>query len=148
MLSVIAAVTVAAAVAAAGVTLTVMMVVVVALHVGIVEEIALDQCLHRRIGIAADTAKEADACRCKRHLCAAADTAADQNVGAQALEDGGESAVSLSVGINDRGGDDRAVCYVVDLELLRVTEVLENLSVFVCYCNFHFESPFCRVFIG
>ena len=157
----IAAVAAAAAVIAAGVVLAVMVVVVIAAHIGIVQQLALDQCLHGCVGLAAAAAEEADAGLCQRHLCAAADTAADQHIGMDSLQHAGQRAVAAAHGVHHFGvGDDTGFVDVVDLELCRVAEMLEDLSVFVGYCNFNdknppwemmicpYDTPFCRPLQG
>ena len=57
--------------------------------------------VHRRVRISAYAAVKADAGLLKRHLRAAADTAADERVNAFAQEEAGQRAVAVSVGIND-----------------------------------------------
>ena len=59
---------------------TVRMIVVVAVYIGVIAQIASQQRGDRRVGIAADTAVELDAGLRQRHLCAAADAAADQRI--------------------------------------------------------------------
>ena len=106
----------AAAVVTAGVTsLAVLMVMVVTVNVGIVAQTSVEQCAHRRVSVPADTAVELDArigecCQC---------------------------AVTTAVGVNDFRMSDFAVHSFIKLELLGVTEVLKDLTVFIGNCNFH-----------
>ena len=67
----------AAAVASAGVIAVVMVAVVAALNVGVEQQLSCEIGFYRRVGFAAYAAEEADASHGKRHLCAAADAAAD-----------------------------------------------------------------------
>ncbi len=70
-----------AAVVAAGVTaLAVLVVVVVAANVGIIRQNAADECVYRRVSLAAYAAVELDTCLGKCLLSAAADAAADECV--------------------------------------------------------------------
>ena len=122
-----------AAVVAAGVAFTVM----VAADVGIVIQVACQECLHSIVSIAGNAAVELDACLSQSHLSAAADAAADQDVNAAAKEEASQGAVAAAVGVHDLGGDDGAVFHIVDLKLLGVTEVLEDQLVCVSNCNLH-----------
>ena len=45
--------------------------------------------------------------------------------------------MALSIGRNDLAGRKLTVFDVIDLELCRVSEVLEHLTVFVRNCDFH-----------
>ena len=124
--------------AATGVSaLTVLMIVMIAFYVRIISESAGKKCFDRSIARAADTSIQLNTCLGKCHLCATADSAANECVNFQILEDCGKRAVSLTVGISNRAACDLSVFYVVNLKLLGVTEVLKDLSVFISYCNFH-----------
>ena len=69
-----------AAVLTAGVpALAVCVIVVAAPDIGVVAERPRQQCVHRRVRLAADAAVEPDARLCQRRLRATADTAADQD---------------------------------------------------------------------
>ena len=91
----------AAAVTAAGMALTVMVIaVMVALHIGIVQQVACNQCLHSCISTAGNTTEELDAGCCQCHLGTAADTAADQNICLDRRQDTCQSTVAAAVGIH------------------------------------------------
>ena len=96
----------AAVVRAAAVISTIMpafsmlMVVVVALDVRIIAEIVRKIRLDRCIARTADTAVEFDARLRKSHLCATADTSADENVSADDRQKSRKCSVSLTFGIN------------------------------------------------
>ena len=122
-----------AAVVAAGVAFA----VVVAANVGIIVQVASQECFYSIIGIAGNAAVELDASLSQSHLCTAADTAADQNINTAAKEETGQGTVAAAVGIHDLGGNDVAIFDIVNLKLLGVTEMLENQLVCVSYCNFH-----------
>ena len=50
--------------------------------------------------------------------------------------------MAAAVGGNDLLANDPAVLHVVELELLRVSEMLEDLSVFIAYCDSHYIRSF------
>ena len=54
----------------------------------------------------------------------------------------GQRAVTAAVGGHDLLRDDHAVLHVVELELLRVAEMLKDLSVFVRHCDSHIVCSF------
>ena len=83
-------------------TFSMLMVVVVALDAGIIAEIVRKIRLDRCIARTADTAVELDARLRKSHLCATADTSADENVSADDRQKSRKCSVSLTFGINYR----------------------------------------------
>ena len=127
----------AAAVVTAAVTFAVMMVVVIALDIGVEAECACQQVSNSCVCIAAAAAVKSNTCLGQCHLCAAADTAADQHICMQGAQHTCQGAVAAAVGIYHFGCNDRAVFYFVNLELLGVTEMLEDLTVSISYCNSH-----------
>ena len=138
----------AAAVTAAGMTFFMMVLtVMVALNIGIVEQIAGNQCFHSSIGTAGNTAEEPDAGCCQSHLGTAADTAADQNICLESRQNACQSAVAAAVGIHNLGSNDLAVEHIIDLKLLGVAKVLENFTVFISYRDSHIDSSFQRYVI-
>ena len=122
-----------AAVVAAGVAFAVM----VAADIGIVVQIACQECFHSVISVTGNTAVELDAGLSQSHLSAAADTAADQNINTAAKQEACQSTVTAAIGIHNFGGDDGAVFDIVDLKLLGMAEMLENQLICVSNCNFH-----------
>ena len=127
----------ATVVAAAVSTIVVLVIVVVALDIRIIAEIVRKIRLDRCIARTADTAVELDARLRKSHLCATADTSADENVSTDDRQKSRKCSVSLTVGVNNNSVYDFTVLYVIYLELLRMTEVLKDLFVFVSNCYFH-----------
>ena len=81
-------------------TFSMLMVVVVALDVRIIAEIVRKIRLDRCIARTADTAVELDTRLRKSHLCATADTSADENVSADDRQKSRKCSVSLTFGIN------------------------------------------------
>lgn len=131
--SVVAATMTATAVSA----LAVFVIVVVTVHVRVIAESACDECIDCCICIPADSTKKTDADLSECHLCTTADAAADQCIDTELHEETGERAVTTAVRIHDLCTNDFAVRYIVDLKLCGMSEVLENLSVFIGYCNSH-----------
>ena len=127
----------ATVVAAVVSTIVVLVIVVVALDVRIIAEIVCKIRLDRCIARTADTAVELDARICKSHLCAATDPAADQGMYVLLCKKSCQRTVTAAVRIHDLGSNDLTLLYRVDLELLGVSEMLKDLSVFVSNCNFH-----------
>ena len=115
----------------------VVMAVVIAFSIGIILQCTLCQSLSGRIGRTGDTAVELDARLGQRSLRAHANAAADQRVHLCGFQKSGQCTVAAAVGGYDLLRDDFPVLHVIELELLRVAEMLEDLSVFVSYCNSH-----------
>ena len=124
------------------VPLTVVMAVVVAFGIGIILQRTLCQSLCGRIGRTGNPAVELDPRLSQRILCPHADAAADQCVRLRCFQEAGQCAVPAAVGWHDLLRDNYTVLHIVELELLRVTEMLEDLSVFVSYCDSHCISSF------
>ena len=70
-------------------------------------------------------------------LCAAADSAADQDIDSLAGQKPGQRPVTAPVGADHLGRDHTAVLDLIYLEFFRVSEMLENVTVVICYCNSH-----------
>ena len=121
----------AAAVFAASMALAVRVLMMVAMHGRVEIQRAVHQGFRRSIRIPADAAEQADARIGQGDLCAAADAAADQRIHAALHQEARQRAVPAAVGIHDFGTDDLPVLYIVELELRRAPEVLENLPVFI-----------------
>ena len=136
MTTVAAVVVAAAAMVTAGVAFTVV-VVVIALHIGVEAEGACQQVCNRCIGITAAATVQSNACLSQGHLCTTANTAADQHICFEIIQQTCQCAVAAAIGIHYLRGDDRAVFHFIDFELLGVTEVLEDLTVSVSNCDFH-----------
>ena len=135
----------ATAMAAAGMTLAMIVMtaagmtfaMMIAADIGVECQRSADQSIDSIIGIARYTAEEADTSLCKSHLCTAANTAADECIYTAFSQKTGQSTVTTAVGIDDLSSENFTVLDLIDLELLRMTKMLENLSVCVGNCNFH-----------
>ena len=133
----------AAAVVSAFVALAVVVLVVMAaLHVRVKLQLAGNERLSSCIGRAGDASEKLYAGLREGDAGSHADTAADEHIGAEVVEDTGERAMAAAVGIDHLRGDDMAVLRLINLELRGTAKVLENLSVVVSDCNLHHYSPF------
>ena len=128
----------AAAVFAAGmIAVAVCMVMMVAVHVGIKGKRSCQQGCYGFVCRPLHAAVQGDAGLSQSHLRAAADAAADQRIDALSLQKSGQRAVATAHRVDDFCTDDCTVFYFVNLKLFRVAEMLENLALFICNCNFH-----------
>ena len=128
----------AAAVVTAGVTsFAVLMVMVDTVNIGIVAQISAEQCAYCCVSVPTDTAVELDARFGQSCLGTAADAPANQSVHAVLHQEACQCAVTAAVGVNDFRMSDFAVHSFIKLELLGVTEMLKDLTVFIGNCNFH-----------
>lgn len=128
----------AAAVFAAGmIAVAVGMVMMVAVHVGIKGESPRQQGRYGFVCRTLHAAVQSDAGLGQSHLRTAADAAADQRIDALSLQKSSQRAVAAAHRIDDFRIDDCTVFYFVNLKLFRVAEMLENLALFICNCNFH-----------
>ena len=109
--------------------------------VGVVAELARQQVRDRAVGLAGHAAVKANSGLGQRLLRPAADAAADQRVRAQLPQQRRQRAVAAAGRIDRARGDDLAVRDLIEPELLRVSEMLEHLSVFISYRNGHGCTP-------
>ena len=107
------------------------------LYIGIISQVSFCQCLGSFISTAGHAAIELDSCRCQRHLCAAANSAADQCIHIQRSEHASQSTVTAAVGIYNFRRDNLSILNIIDLKLSSVAKMLENFSVFIGNCNSH-----------
>ena len=117
--------------------IAVLVVVVVALDVRVIAEIVRKIRLDRCVASSADTTVEFDTRIGKCHLRTTADTSADENISTDDRQKSHKCSVSLTVGVDYFRGYDCIILNFIDLELLRVAEMLKDLSVFVSNCYFH-----------
>ena len=127
-----------ASVFSAGMTaFAMLMVMMIAADIGVIAKAAGKQRVHRCIRFTGNPAVELDARFRQSDLCAAAYAAADQDVYALLHQKTCQCAVTAAICIDDFRGDDAAIRHVIELELLGVTKVLKNLTVFISDCDFH-----------
>lgn len=132
----------ATAVFTASVVLAVMMVMVVAFGIGIISKLTCNKALYCLVRISVDTAIELNACLGKCHLRTAANTAADQHIHIEPGKKAGKCAVSASIGVDHLIGENFIAVYGINLELLRVAEMLKNFTIAISYCDFHLMISF------
>ena len=111
----------------------------VALNVGVKIKHALKECFDRTVAAARYAAVKTDARLGKSHLRTAADTAADQHLYPHIRKEACKSSMPLAQSVNNAGGKDFAILYLVYLKLLGVTEVLKYIFSFIRYRDFHFH---------
>ena len=117
-------------------------IVMVAADIGIVTKAARQQGIHRRIRFTADAAIESDAGRGQRHLGSAANAAANQGVYPSLHQEACQGTMAIAVGVDHFCAGDFIPRHLIDLELLRMAEVLEDLTVFISDCDFHIRFSF------
>lgn len=135
------------AVTVAAAAMTVALSVVVAVDGGIIGQLPCQEIGYCCICFSLYAAVELDACLGQGILGTGANAAADKGVDALLLQEGGQCPVPLALRGEDMGFGDFALLDGVDLEFLRVAEVLENLAVFIGDCKFHndvFSFPGCE----
>ena len=116
------------------------LVMVAALYERVESELAGEKRANRIICIPDNAAVEFYPCFGKSRLSSRSDSAANEDFNAVLFQKSRKSTVSASVCGNDNHSLDFSVLGVVELEVLRVTEMPEYLSVIVCYRNFHNSS--------
>ena len=109
----------------------------VAVCIGTELELSFSKSLGCSIRRTGNSCTECDSCFGKCHLGTHSDSAADKDIGLGFIEETCQSTVTISIDINDLLADDLTVLDIVDLELLSVSEMLEDFSVLVGYCDSH-----------
>ena len=132
-----AAVASASMMAAGMSALAMLVVMVIAADIWIIDKSTGQQSVYRSVGIAACASVEADTGFRQSHLSTAADAAADQRIDAVLHQKACQRTVAAAIGVNDFGMSDFAVQDFVKLELLGMSEMLKDLSVFIGNCDFH-----------
>ena len=115
----------------------VMMPMVVAPGVGIIFQRSLRKSFCGGICSTLDSGIKCDSRIRKRCLRSHADSSADQRIRFYCLQEARKGTVSASVGINDLLIYDLSAFDVIQLELLGVSEMLEDLPVVICDCYSH-----------
>ena len=115
----------------------VILMVVAALNIGIKAQITCQEVCDRCVSIAAAATVKLNTCLSQGHLCAATDAATDQHICIQCAQNTGQGTVTAATGVDHFGCHNGAVLHFVNLELLGVTEMLEDLTVSISNCNSH-----------
>lgn len=132
-----AAVSASAAMIAAYMALTVVMIVMIAVYIGVKLQFTLQESCDRIVCISGNTAIQLDPSSCKGCLRAAANTAANQNVCIERMQDASQCAVSAAVRINDFRSGDSSILSIIDLKLCRMAKMLEDLAILISNCDSH-----------
>ena len=114
-----------------------MMSVVITVRVGIIFQISFGERFRRFVSRTLDSSIKFDSGIGECHLRTHSDPTADQGVHFCCLQKTGQCTMSASVGVYDLLIYDLSILNIVQLELLRVAEVLEDFSVFIGYCDSH-----------
>ena len=115
--------------------------VMITFRIGIADQRAGQQRLHRLIGISRYAVVQLDSGLLQRILGTAANAAADQPAHALLLEKRRQRTMPAAGGRHNLLGNHSAFLHVIQLKLLRVTKMLENLSVLVGDRNSHIKPP-------
>ena len=138
MTAVIAAGMFSAPVNAAGLFTAFMVVtVMIAVCLRIIRQFSLQQGGYRFVRVSVHAGIQRDPRLRERCLCACADTAADKDIRSRIAEQTRQSPVSPAVCADDPCSRYRTVPDLIDLELFRMSEVLEHFAVFIGYRYFH-----------
>ena len=137
-------VTVAMLMAAAVSFLMLMVSVMTALYIRIVGKSSCCQSFYRIIRASGDAAVKLNSGFCQRILSSCSDSAADQRVYLQIRKKACQSAMPASICIYNLLFCNFPIFHIIDLELLRMSEVLEYFSVFIGYCYSHLILSFRR----
>ena len=132
---------VAASVAAAAVPFA-MIVMMIAVEIGIDSQGSVDKGCGNFIHIAGCAADQLDPGFRQRHLCAAADAAADQKINAAIGKQSRQCTVTGFPAGDDFFGSDFTVFHCKNGEFRCMTEVLKDLIVFAGDRKFHNRVPY------
>ena len=129
--------------AAAGLIVMMVMTVLVAVFVMMVavdsriDELAPEPCFDCRVGIAFGSGAYLQPRSGKSILGALSHASADQGIYAPVRKQISERLVARAVRVHEAVRYDLSVLDFIDLEFFRMSEMLENISVFVCYRDSH-----------
>ena len=115
----------------------VMLTMMIATGIRIIRQRSGSERLCRRIRRTLHAGIESDASVSQRHLRTHTDPAANQSVNFCSLQETGKRAVAAAVGIHDLFSDDLSVFNIIQLELLGMSEMLKDRSVFISHCDSH-----------
>ena len=124
---------------AAVVALTVV-VVVGANRVGVIIQAPGQQGVHLGVGVAGGAGEKLDARLGQGVAGSAADAPADESLHPVGSQEAGQGPVAAAIGVYHLGGHDLPILHLVNLELLRVSEVLKYLTIFISNRKFHLIS--------
>ena len=116
--------------------------VMAALHIRIIRQFTSQKRLHRLVCIPGHSAVKLNSAFRQSISGSASDAAADQRVHLKVRQKSGQGSLAASVGIAYLLIQDLLLIRIVNLKLLRVSEMLEHLSLLIRYCNSHIAFSF------
>ena len=116
--------------------------VMAALHIRIIRQFTSQKRLHRLVCIPGHSAVQFNSPFRQSISGSASDAAADQRVHLKVRQEAGQDSMAASVGIHNLLIQDLLLIRIVNLKLLRVSEMLEHLSLLIRYCNSHIAFSF------
>ena len=116
--------------------------VMAALHIRIIRQFTSQKRLHRLVCIPGHSAIKLNSTFRQSISGSASDAAADQRVHLKVRQKSGQGSMAASVGIHYLLIQDLLLIRIVNLKLLRVSEMLEHLSLLIRYCNSHIAFSF------
>ena len=118
--------------------------VMTALYIRIVGKSSCCQSFYRIIRASGDATVKLNSGFCQRILGSCSDSAADQSVHLQIRKKACQSAMPVSICIYNLLFCNFPIFHIIDLELFRMSEVLEYFSIFIGYCYSHLILSFRR----
>src|SRR5699024_6521455 len=116
------------------------MMVMAADSIRIIIQTAFQECFNLCVCISAGSRIKTDSGLSQSISGASADSSADQYFCSHILQKSCQGTMSLSIGIHDLRGNNFPLFCFIDLKMLRMTEMLKNLSLVISYRYFHFVS--------
>ena len=113
------------------------MVMMIAVHVRVISQVTLQKSLDSVICISGNASVKSDTCFSQSILCSAAYAATDKHIYLVVCQKSRKGSMTASICIYNMFCGYLAVLGIVYLKLLRMAEVLKNLSVFVSHCYSH-----------
>lgn len=121
-------------------TMAMLLVVMAASYVGIEFQRTIEQILDGFIGTARNAAIEVNRSGRQGLLGSAADAAGNDGIDFLGLQEPYQGTVSLTIRADDIGFDDIPVFDIINLELRRMTEMLEYIPIFIRNCYSHHNN--------
>ena len=121
-------------------TMAMLLVVMAASYVGIEFQRTIEQILDGFIGTARNAAIEVNRSGRQGLLGSAADAAGNDGIDFLGLQETDQGTVSLTIRADDIGFDDIPVFDIINLELRRMTEMLEYIPIFIRNCYSHHNN--------
>ena len=115
----------------------VVVIVVVTVNVRVIDQSSVQQSAYSVIRAPGNAAVQLDSGSLQSVLGSGTDTTTNQRINIIALQETGQRSMSVAVPSRNPGFSDFAVLHCIQLELLRVSKMLENVPVFIGDSDFH-----------